>query len=120
VVERFFAWVQWQRRIPVRWEYYPQNFLGFIQLRLLGNPLQSILRYVLITPLSYFAQIPDGQGLKQMNKRYALASRSVLTWDLAAASEKAAPAVGMFLSKRPGNPPTYSLAGVILSGMRLN
>jgi len=32
VVERFFAWVQWQRRILVRWEYYPQNFLGFVQL----------------------------------------------------------------------------------------
>ena len=32
VVERFFAWVQWQRRILVRSEYYPQNFLGFVQL----------------------------------------------------------------------------------------
>ena len=29
LVERFFAWIQWQRRILVRWEYYPQNFLGF-------------------------------------------------------------------------------------------
>src|SRR5246127_5228749 len=27
MVERFFAWIQWQRRILVRWEYYPQNFL---------------------------------------------------------------------------------------------
>ena len=24
--------IQWQRRILVRWEYYPQNFLGFVQL----------------------------------------------------------------------------------------
>jgi len=32
LVERFFAWLQWQRRILVRWEYYPQNFLGFVQL----------------------------------------------------------------------------------------
>jgi transposase len=32
VVERFFAWVQWQRRILARWEYYPQSFLGFGQL----------------------------------------------------------------------------------------
>jgi hypothetical protein len=32
VDERFFAWVQWQRRILVRWEYYPQNFLSFVQL----------------------------------------------------------------------------------------
>ena len=27
--ERFFAWIQWQRRILVRWEYHAQNFLGF-------------------------------------------------------------------------------------------
>jgi len=32
LVERFFAWLQWQRRIPVRWEYHTQNFLGFVQL----------------------------------------------------------------------------------------
>jgi hypothetical protein len=31
-VERFFAWIQWQRRILVRWEYHAQNFLGFVQL----------------------------------------------------------------------------------------
>jgi transposase len=29
LVERFFAWIQWQRRILVRWEYHAQNFLGF-------------------------------------------------------------------------------------------
>ena len=29
LVERFFAWIQWQRRILVRWEFYPKNFLGF-------------------------------------------------------------------------------------------
>src|SRR5881398_2004390 len=28
LVERFFAWIQWQRRILVRWEYYAQNFSG--------------------------------------------------------------------------------------------
>lgn len=32
IVERFFAWIQWQRRLLVRWEYYPVNFLGFVQL----------------------------------------------------------------------------------------
>jgi len=32
LVERFFAWIQWQRRILVRWEYHSQNFLGFVQL----------------------------------------------------------------------------------------
>ena len=31
-VERFFAWLQWQRRLVTRWEYYPGNFLGFVQL----------------------------------------------------------------------------------------
>lgn len=32
MVERFFAWMQWQRRLLVRWEYHPRNFLGFVQL----------------------------------------------------------------------------------------
>jgi hypothetical protein len=31
-VERFFAWIHWRRRLLVRWEFYPQNFLGFVQL----------------------------------------------------------------------------------------
>jgi transposase len=29
IVERFFAWLQWKRRLLVRWEYYASNFLGF-------------------------------------------------------------------------------------------
>jgi len=32
IVERFFSWLQWQRRLLVRWEYYSANFLGFVQL----------------------------------------------------------------------------------------
>ena len=32
LVERYFAWLQWKRRLLVRWEYYVANFLGFIQL----------------------------------------------------------------------------------------
>lgn len=32
IVERFFAWMQWHRRLLTRWEYYPRNFLGFVQL----------------------------------------------------------------------------------------
>jgi len=32
IVERFFAWMQWHRRLLVRWEYYPRNFLGFVQI----------------------------------------------------------------------------------------
>ena len=31
LVERFFAWIQWHRRLLVRWEYYAENFLGFVQ-----------------------------------------------------------------------------------------
>jgi transposase len=29
LVERFFAWMQWHRRLLVRWEYYSANFLRF-------------------------------------------------------------------------------------------
>ena len=32
IVERFFAWLQWKRRLLVRWEYYASNFLCFVQL----------------------------------------------------------------------------------------
>jgi Transposase DDE domain len=32
IVERFFAWIQWRRRLLVRWEHYLINFLGFVQL----------------------------------------------------------------------------------------
>jgi len=29
---RTLSWIQWRRRLLVRWEFYPQNFLGFVQL----------------------------------------------------------------------------------------
>jgi hypothetical protein len=32
IVERYFGCMQWQRRLVVRWEYYPTNFIGFVQL----------------------------------------------------------------------------------------
>jgi transposase len=32
MVERFFSWLQWHRRLLVRWEYYAENFLGLVQL----------------------------------------------------------------------------------------
>ena len=32
IVERFWSWLHWQRRLVVRWEYYMTNFLGFVQL----------------------------------------------------------------------------------------
>jgi hypothetical protein len=44
VVERFFAWIQWQRRILVRWEFYPKNFVGFVQLACLAVLFKRILR----------------------------------------------------------------------------
>lgn len=28
LVERFFAWIQWRRRLLVGWEFYPQNLLA--------------------------------------------------------------------------------------------
>jgi transposase len=32
LIERFFSWIQWHRRILVRWEYHMENFFGFVQL----------------------------------------------------------------------------------------
>jgi transposase len=32
LVERFFAWLQGQRRLLIRWEYYAANVLGLVQL----------------------------------------------------------------------------------------
>ena len=32
LVERFFSWLSWQRRLLTRWEYHAENFLGMIQL----------------------------------------------------------------------------------------
>lgn len=32
LVELFFAWLQWHRRLLCRWEYHSANFLGFVQL----------------------------------------------------------------------------------------
>jgi hypothetical protein len=31
-VERFFAWMKHKRRLLNRWEFHPQNFLGFVQV----------------------------------------------------------------------------------------
>src|SRR3974377_230649 len=36
LVEGLFRVIQWQRRILVRWELYPKNFLGFVQLACLA------------------------------------------------------------------------------------
>jgi transposase len=44
LVERFFAWIQWQRRLLIRWEYYAENFLGFVQLATMNILLKAIMR----------------------------------------------------------------------------
>jgi transposase len=31
-IERLFAWLHNYRRIVIRWEYHPENFLGMVQL----------------------------------------------------------------------------------------
>jgi transposase len=31
-IERLFAWLQNFRRIVVRWDYYPENYTGFVHL----------------------------------------------------------------------------------------
>ena len=31
-VERLMAWLQNYRRVVVRWDFYPENYLGFVQL----------------------------------------------------------------------------------------
>jgi len=41
IVERFFAWLQWQRRLLIRWEYYADNFFGFVQLACIGILLKQ-------------------------------------------------------------------------------
>ena len=42
VVERFFAWIQWQRGILVRWEYYSVNFLGIVEVACIVILLRQI------------------------------------------------------------------------------
>ena len=42
LVERFFAWLQWKRRLVTRWEYYASNFLGFVELASITMLLKRI------------------------------------------------------------------------------
>ena len=42
LVGRYFAWLQWKRRLLVRWEYYAENFLGFVQLASITMLLKRI------------------------------------------------------------------------------
>ena len=43
-VERFFAWMQWKRRLLTRWEFCAENFLGLVQLAAMTVLLRRILR----------------------------------------------------------------------------
>ncbi len=42
LVERYFAWLQWKRRLVVRWEYSASNFLGFVELASITMLLKRI------------------------------------------------------------------------------
>jgi transposase len=42
IVEWFFTWIQWQRRLHVGWEYHPANFLRFVQLAALCILLRQL------------------------------------------------------------------------------
>jgi transposase len=41
-IERLFAWLHNFRRVVIRWEYYPENFLGMVQLACVA----ILLRYL--------------------------------------------------------------------------
>ncbi len=42
LVERFFAWIQRNRHVLIRWELHAKNFLGFVQLAALCPLLKPI------------------------------------------------------------------------------
>jgi len=41
LVERFFAWLQWKRRLLIRWEYYTTNLLRIVQLACIAMLLKQ-------------------------------------------------------------------------------
>ncbi len=43
-VERFFAWLHNFRRLVVRWEYHPENYLGMIHLACIRILLRQFMR----------------------------------------------------------------------------
>ncbi len=42
LVERFFAWIQWQCRLLVRREFWAENFSGFVQLASIAILLKQL------------------------------------------------------------------------------
>ncbi len=49
-VERLFAWLHNFRRLVVRWERYPENFLGFVHLGCILNLPQTLFMRLLLVP----------------------------------------------------------------------
>jgi hypothetical protein len=50
IVEGFFAWIQWRRRLLVRWEYYPNQPPRLRIACAHLHPPAAILRWVLVCP----------------------------------------------------------------------
>ena len=48
-VERLFAWLHNYRRIVVRWERYPENFLANASLGFRHHPSETFMRWLLVS-----------------------------------------------------------------------
>jgi transposase len=48
LVERFLAWLQWKRRLLIRWKYDTANFLGFVQLACITMLLKQLAHRVIV------------------------------------------------------------------------
>jgi hypothetical protein len=65
LVERFFAWIQWQRRLLIRWEYYAENFLGFVAMTVEavprvdehGRPIDPVTRKLMHTTMQTLGRV---------------------------------------------------------------
>jgi transposase len=48
-IERLFAWLQNYRRLTVRWEYRPENFLGMLHFACALILMRYFMRWVLLS-----------------------------------------------------------------------
>jgi transposase len=48
-IQRLFTWLHNYRRIVIRWEYHPKNFLGMVQLACAVILTEAFMRRVLVT-----------------------------------------------------------------------
>jgi transposase len=46
-IERLFAWLHNYRRVVIRWEYYPENFLGMVQFAR-HHPPEVFMRWLVV------------------------------------------------------------------------